>query len=56
MKILYNKNINDEPGWFEDNFSDDNYTDKRPPDMSYIWDKEMGDWVKPAEVETDDQY
>ena len=54
MRFMYNKKTL-EGIWFyeiEDTDTPDDttgYTEKRPPDTSYIWDDTTGDWIKPLQ-------
>ena len=50
MKYLYNKETM-EGQWFSDietNTPDDTsgYTEKKPPDTSYVWNEEQNEWLQ----------
>ncbi|MDR2923451.1 MAG: hypothetical protein LBU85_08945 [Treponema sp.] len=48
MKLMFNKTTY-KARWFEDSGVDENYTEKVPPDMGYIFDNELGEWVRKPE-------
>ena len=46
MKLVFNKK--DFCGfWKEDDFEDDDFTEKVPPDTGHVFSEDLGEWVLP---------
>jgi len=50
MKLLFNKETL-EGHYFCDEEDTSGYTEKIPPDTSYVWDEEINEWTQPPEPE-----